>query len=210
MPQARPDRQGRQEPSWFSATVNLDAPIASDLKSPGLPRGVRNGVTIQKPEIPRLDARDIKILSILQREGRIPKAALAERVNLSATPCWERLRRLEEAGIIESYGAQISLKAFGPVTIIFVEIEIESHRSEDFSRFESAVAGIPEILECWAVGGGIDYLCKVVVRNLADYQTLIESMLAREVGIRRYYSYVVTSAIKNEPMPVDLLAHTTP
>jgi Lrp/AsnC family transcriptional regulator of ectoine degradation len=166
-------------------------------------------LTKTRSETPRLDARDIKILAILQREGRIPKAALAERVNLSATPCWERLRRLEEAGIIESYGAQISLKAFGPVAIVFVEIEIESHRSEDFARFEQAVGRIAEIVECWAVGGGIDYLCKVVVRNLTDYQALIERMLGDQVGIRRYYSYVVTSAIKSEPMPVNLLAQPT-
>ena len=188
-----------------SGPEKLDAAAAAVLNSPRLSRGARTGLTNTRSETPRLDARDIKILAILQREGRIPKAALAERVNLSATPCWERLRRLEDAGIIESYGAQISLKAFGPVAIVFVEIEIESHRSEDFARFEKAVARIPEIVECWAVGGGIDYLCKVVVRNLADYQALVERMLAEQVGIRRYYSYVVTSAVKNEPMPVNLL-----
>jgi Lrp/AsnC family transcriptional regulator of ectoine degradation len=188
---------------------NLDAAAAAVLDLAGLSTGARTGLTKTRSETPRLDARDIKILAILQREGRIPKAALAERVNLSATPCWERLRRLEEAGIIESYGAQISLKAFGPVAIIFVEIEIESHRSEDFARFEGAVGRIPEIVECWAVGGGIDYLCKVVVRNLTDYQALVERMLGDQVGIRRYYSYVVTSAVKNEPMPVNLLVQPT-
>mgnify|MGYP001064053423 FL=1 len=192
-----------------SGPGNLDAAAAPVLNLAGLSRGARTGLTKTRSETPRLDARDIKILAILQREGRIPKAALAERVNLSATPCWERLRRLEEAGIIESYGAQISLKAFGPVAIVFVETELESHRSEDFARFEQAVRRIPEIVECWAVGGGIDYLCKVVVRNLADYQALIERMLGDQVGIRRYYSYVVTSAVKNEPMPVNLLAQPT-
>lgn len=163
-----------------------------------------------KTETVRLDARDIKILSILQREGRIPKAALAERVNLSATPCWERLRRLEEAGIIESYGARISLKALGPLTIVFVQIELESHRSEDFTRFEQAIAGIPEVVECWGVGGGIDYFCKVIVRTLEDYQALIESMLTRQIGIKRYYTYVVTMPVKNEPIPVELLLSATP
>jgi Lrp/AsnC family transcriptional regulator of ectoine degradation len=196
-------------PLRFSMPENLDAAAATVLNLARLSRGARTGLTKTRSETPRLDARDIKILAILQREGRIPKAALAERVNLSATPCWERLRRLEEAGIIESYGAQISLKAFGPVAIVFVEIEIESHRSEDFARFEQAVGRIAEIVECWAVGGGIDYLCKVVVRNLTDYQALIERMLGDQVGIRRYYSYVVTSAIKNEPMPVNLLAQPT-
>lgn len=168
------------------------------------------GVTLSKSETHKLDARDIKILSILQREGRIPKAALAERVNLSATPCWERLRRLEEAGIIESYGAQISLKAFGPLTIVFVQVELDSHRSEDFRRFEQAISGVDEIIECWAVGGGMDYFCKVVVRFLDDYQELMERLLSSEVGIKRYYSYVVTAPVKNAPMPVHLLAHPVP
>jgi Lrp/AsnC family transcriptional regulator of ectoine degradation len=172
--------------------------------------GAEKGVSAPKAETLKLDARDIKILSILQVEGRIPKAALAERVNLSATPCWERLRRLEEAGIIESYGAHISLKALGPVTIVFVQIEIESHRSEDFTRFERAVARIPEIVECWAIGGGMDYFCKVMVRHLVDYQNLIERLLASEIGIKRYYSYVVTMPIKNEPIPVALLAQDGP
>ncbi|KQX40089.1 AsnC family transcriptional regulator [Devosia sp. Root436] len=159
-----------------------------------------------KSETPRLDDRDIKILSILQREGRIPKAALAERVNLSATPCWERLRRLEEAGIIESYGARVSLKAFGPTTMVFVQVELESHRAEDFARFEARIKTLPEVIECWAVGGGVDYFCKIVVRLLSDYQALIDSLLAQQIGIKRYYTYVVTMPVKNEPVPVELLA----
>ena len=163
-----------------------------------------------KSETLKLDARDIKILSILQVEGRIPKAALAERVNLSATPCWERLRRLEDAGIIESYGANISLKALGPVTIVFVQIEIDSHRQEDFTRFERAIRLIPEVVECWAVGGGVDYFLKVIVRHLADYQDLIDRMLASEIGIKRYYSYVVTMPVKNEPLPIKLLVQQAP
>jgi Lrp/AsnC family transcriptional regulator of ectoine degradation len=167
-------------------------------------------VSTTKSETLKLDARDIKILSILQVEGRIPKAALAERVNLSATPCWERLRRLEDAGIIESYGANISLKALGPVTIVFVQIEIDSHRQEDFTRFERAIRLIPEVVECWAVGGGIDYFLKVIVRHLADYQDLIDRMLASEIGIKRYYSYVVTMPVKNEPLPIKLLVQQAP
>jgi Lrp/AsnC family transcriptional regulator, regulator of ectoine-degradation genes len=164
------------------------------------------GASATKIDGIKLDDRDIKILSILQREGRIPKAALAERVNLSATPCWERLRRLEDAGIIESYQAQISLKAFGPVIIVFVQIEIESHRSEDFAKFENAIGALPEIVECWAVGGGIDYICKMIVHNLEDYQRLMDSLLSREIGIKRYYSFVVTAPVKDAPLPVEMLA----
>ena len=187
---------------------NLDARPAADLVLRHAPIRSDTRVTAVKTARPRLDSRDIRILSILQREGRISKTALAERVHLSATPCWERLRRLEDAGIIESYGAQISLKAFGPITIVFVEVEIENHRTEDFARFERAIATVPQVVECWAVGGGIDYLCKVVVPSLIDYQTLIEGLLHQKIGIRRYYTYVVTAPVKNEPMPVELLADT--
>jgi Lrp/AsnC family transcriptional regulator, regulator of ectoine-degradation genes len=188
---------------------NLDAVATAALVSYRRWTGPKVRVSAAKTETQRLDARDIRILSILQREGRISKTALAERVNLSSTPCWERLRRLEQAGIIESYGAQISLKAFGPVTIVFVEVSIENHRSEDFERFENAIAQVPEIVECWALGGGIDYLCKVVVRNLSDYQELIEGLLAQQIGIQRYFTYVVTAPVKNEPIPVQLLARPT-
>ena len=153
----------------------------------------------------RLDARDVRILEILQREGRISKAALAARVNLSATPCWERLQRLERAGIIESYGAQISLKTFGPMVIVFVEIELDSHRKADFQRFEQVVGKMPEITECWAIGGGMDYLCKIVVRHLAEYQDLIDALLGRDVGTKRYYTYVVTAPVKQTPLPLQRL-----
>ncbi len=163
------------------------------------------GVGIPTVGTLKLDDRDLRILSILQHEGRISKAALAERVNLSATPCWERLNRLEEAGVIESYSAQISLKAFGPLTIVFMQIELEAHQSDDFSRFEQAIRSIPEIVECWAVGGGVDYFCKVIVRTLEDYQALVEELLARKIGIKRYITYVVTAPVKNTPPRIDLL-----
>lgn len=154
----------------------------------------------------RLDDRDIKILAILQREGRIPKAALAERVNLTPTPCWERLKRLEDLGIIESYQARIALRAFGPLNVVFVEVELERHQTENFTQFENAVADIPQIVECWGVGGGIDYMLKVVTRDLEEYQVLVENLLNAEIGVNRYYTYVVTSSVKDGPLPVDLIA----
>ncbi|RDE08668.1 Lrp/AsnC family transcriptional regulator [Pelagibacterium lacus] len=165
----------------------------------------KGGGAIRQGQI-KLDDRDLKILSILQREGRIPKATLAERVNLTPTPCWERLKRLEDAGIIESYGARISLRAFGPLTVVFVQIELESHQAEDFARFEAAIGEIDRIVECWAVGGGIDYLLKVITRDLEDYQRLIDGLLAARVGVRRYYSYVVTAPVKDTPWPVAVIA----
>jgi DNA-binding Lrp family transcriptional regulator len=87
----------------------------------------------------KLDDRDIKILAILSREGRISKSDLAKRVNLSATPCWERLSRLEKAGIISGYRADIELKNIAPQVSVFVMAELENHRAATFQAFEQAV-----------------------------------------------------------------------
>lgn len=153
----------------------------------------------------KIDERDLKILTVLQSEGRITKAALAQKVYLSPTAAWERLRRLESAGIIEGYGAHVSLKALGPFTMVFVEAELESHRSEDFVRFETAVAKIPEVMACWAVGGGIDYLLQVVTVDLEGYQRLVDDMLEARIGLKRYYTYAVTKQIKNSALPLSVL-----
>ena len=153
----------------------------------------------------KLDDRDLKILTILQNEGRITKAALAERVNLSPTAAWDRLHRLEGAGIIDGYGAHVSLKALGPFSMVFVEAELDNHHSEDFLRFEQAISTIPEIIGCWAVGGGIDYLLQVVTSNLEHYQSLVDELLEARVGLKRYYTYAVTKQIKNSPLPLATL-----
>lgn len=149
----------------------------------------------------KLDKRDIQMLSILQREGRISKKTLAERVNLSPTPCWERLKRLEKAGIIEGYSAQISPVVFGPLTTVFMQAELKSHQAQDFDRFERAIQSRDEVLECWAVGGGIDYLVKVATVTIDDYQRFVDSILKEDIGLKRYYTYVVTKHVKSMAIP---------
>lgn len=154
----------------------------------------------------KLDAVDLRILSEIQREGRITKLALAERVGLSPTPAWMRLRRLEDAGVISGYHARVSLKLIAPVTTVFVEVTLGAHRQADFDRFESAVRDIPEIVSCWSVGGGVDYLMRVVARDIDAYQRLIDDLLARQIGIDRYFTYIVTKTVKEEPvMPLGRL-----
>jgi len=153
----------------------------------------------------KLDDRDLKIIAILQCEGRLSKSELARRVNLSSTPCWERLRNLEDAGIIEGYEARVALKAFGPLTQVVVTVELDSHQPDDFGRFEAGIQDFPEIFECDALGGGIDYVFRVLVRDLEAYQRFMERLLAAGLGIRRYYTYVVTKPVKREPPPVTRL-----
>ena len=156
---------------------------------------------------PRLDAIDLKILATLQKEGRITKLALAERVNLSPTPCWERLKRLEKAGFIEGYRADIALAKLGGATTVLVEVTLKQHRFEDFEIFERAVRNVPEIVECLATGGGIDYLLKIVTSDIDAYQRLIDELLTAGIGIDRYFTYVVTRTVKSAAQPpVELFA----
>ena len=156
---------------------------------------------------PKLDRYDLGILDALQKDGRMTKVKLAEAVHLTPSPCWERLRRLEQAGVITGYHARIDPKKLGPATIVMVEIALREHQQSDFTRFESAIQGSPEIVECQATGGGIDYFMKVVVPDVDAYQRLIDRLLESGIGIERYYSYIVTKAVKDGGMlPLKSLA----
>jgi Lrp/AsnC family transcriptional regulator, regulator of ectoine-degradation genes len=160
----------------------------------------------------KLDDRDIEILKVLAREGRISKADLARRINLSPTPCWQRLQRLEQAGVITGYRAEVSLRKVAPAVTVFVTVELERHRVEDFQHFERAVARHDEVVQCWALGGGFDYLMQVVTRDIDHYQRLMDGFLEAGLGLARYYTYVVTKPVKTgAALPFDqLLGHASP
>ena len=151
----------------------------------------------------KLDERDIQILSILQEEGRITKTALADRLNLSLTPSWDRLQRLEEEGIIESYGARLSSPFLKNFHLVITEVELESHKEGEFARFEDAIMGFDEVLSCWSVGGGLDYILKVLVKDVSDYQDFLKRVLKANIGLRRYFSYAVLDKIKDTDVVPD-------
>ena len=153
----------------------------------------------------KLDDRDIQILSILQEEGRITKTALADRLNLSLTPSWDRLQRLEEKGIIESYGARLSSSFIKNFHLVITEVELESHKEGEFARFEDAIIGFDEVLSCWSVGGGLDYILKVLVKDVSDYQYFLKRILKANIGLRRYFSYAVLDKIKDSEIVPDSL-----
>ena len=154
-----------------------------------------------------LDARDLDIVQVLSSEGRITKAALAERVGLSPTPCWERLKKLEKAGVIESYRANINLRKLGPHVTIFVAAELNDHTAASFQTFEAAMQRYDEVTACWALGGGFDYILQIVTRDIDAYQRLIDAMLDARIGLARYFTYVVTKPVKGSGMPpISLIA----
>ncbi|MEW6630295.1 MAG: Lrp/AsnC family transcriptional regulator [Pseudomonadota bacterium] len=146
----------------------------------------------------KLDPIDLRILDAIQRDGRITKLALAEKVGLSPTPCWVRLRKLEKAGIVSGYHAEIAMRAIAPVAMVMMEVTLANHRQADFDRFERVVRDVPEIVACWSVGGGVDYILKVMARDIDAYQRLVDGLLEREIGIDRYFTYIVTKTVKEE------------
>lgn len=153
-----------------------------------------------------LDDRDIRILSILSREGRITKTELARRVNLSPTPCWDRLKRLEESGLITGYRAELELSKIARHVTVFVMAELEAHRAADMQRFERAAQARDWIVSCWAIGGGFDYLLETVAIDIDSYQRLMDDFLGAGVGLKRYFSYILTKKVKAAAgPPIDLL-----
>tara|TARA_R110002049_G_scaffold44333_6_gene130172 strand:- start:30299 stop:30796 length:498 start_codon:yes stop_codon:yes gene_type:complete len=157
----------------------------------------------------KLDKRDVALLSILSREGRIAKAALAAQVNLSATACGDRLARLESAGIISGYRADVALRHLASHVTVFVQVELGSHRAEAFQRFESVIAQHDEIVNCWALGGGFDYLMQVISCDIDSYQRLMDALLEQQAGVARYFTYIVTKSVKSAPPPFDVLLSGT-
>jgi len=149
----------------------------------------------------KLDQRDIDILAVLTREGRITKAALAEKIGLSPTPCWDRLKKLEKAGLIEGYGARINLKKLAPNVTVFVSAEIADHTAASFRAFEAAMQRYDEVVACWALGGGFDYLLQIVTSDIDAYQRLIDEMLDARIGLSRYFTYILTKPVKEHGAP---------
>lgn len=138
-----------------------------------------------------LDRTDIRILEHLQREGRCSNVELAEAISLSPSPCLTRTRRLEQSGIISGYGAKITLNKLGSNLVVFSEITLSSHCPADFRRFEVGASKYREIVECYNVSGGYDFLLKIIAPNVYMFQALMEHLLDDEIGIEKFASRVV-------------------
>ena len=139
----------------------------------------------------KLDAIDIKILSELQKNGRLTNIDLADRVHLSASPCLMRLKKLQNAGFIRGFAAELDLTRFADVLTVFTEVTLARHRPQDLERFVAALADIDNVLECHLVSSGYDYLVKFNTCGITEYQEIIERLLDGDVGLRKYFSYVV-------------------
>ena len=143
-----------------------------------------------------LDRLDRKILDVLQRQGRISMTELAEHIGLSASPCAERVKRMERNGTITGYHAHVSPAALGKALLVFVEIKLSTKSGEVFDKVKQALLLMPEVLECHLVAGSFDYLLKARLSGMSEYRHLLGDILKKLPVAAESHSYVVMEEIK--------------
>ena len=146
---------------------------------------------IQTNKSADLDAYDYAIIKALQADGRLSIIELSKRINLSATPCTTRLRRLEQLGFIDGYHAHLSPALLENELLAFLEVRLSSTDEATLSSFNKSVLDIPQIQECHMVGGGFDYLLKVRVRDMDAFRFFLARVLSSLPEIENTHSYFV-------------------
>ena len=144
----------------------------------------------------RLDEIDRKILRALQQDARLTTAQLAERVGLSTTPCWNRLKRLETQGYIDGYIALINQEKLGLSETVIIEVTLDRHDEETLGRFGQSLTDLPEVIEAYLTTGDYDYLVKVAVESTAGYERFLREKLYRIPGIRHSRSSFTLRCLK--------------
>ena len=151
----------------------------------------------------QLGATDRRILTVLQKQGRISNADLSEQVNLSASACHRRVERLEQAGYIDSYVALLNARKLGRPTTVFVEITLSGQADEVLESFEREVKKVPAVLECHLMAGTADYLLKVIVEDTEDFARIHRQYLARLPGVAQMHSsFALRTVFKTPAIPV--------
>ncbi len=145
----------------------------------------------------KIDDTDRRILNVLQRNGRVSNAELADQVNLSASACHRRVQRLEQDGIIRNYVAMLDPRKIGVPATIFVEITLSTQADEVLEAFEKAVARIPDVLECHLMAGSADYILKVVAENTDDFARIHRQYLTRLPGVAQMQSSFALRTVFN-------------
>jgi Lrp/AsnC family transcriptional regulator len=125
-----------------------------------------------------MDSTDLKILALLQEDASLSVADVAARVNLSQTPCWRRIQKLEEAGVIQKRVALVDPQSLGLDVTMFVEIQSPDHSKEWLDRFAEVLAEMPEVMEVYRMAGDVDYLLKITVANMAAYDDFYQRLIA--------------------------------
>ena len=157
---------------------------------------ISSGAFKMEEKTPTLDEIDRRILVELQRDGRLTNQDLAGRIGVSASPCWRRVRALEEAGVIKGYAALVDPAALGLNVSVFTQVSLERQEKKALQVFETAVGEWPEIMECYLMTGDANYLLRVVVPDLAAYERFLMARLTRIRGIASIKSSFALRSVK--------------
>ncbi|MGC2856074.1 Lrp/AsnC family transcriptional regulator [Novispirillum sp. DQ9] len=153
-----------------------------------------------------LDSLDRRILDVLQGDGRLPNAEVADRIGLSATPCLRRIKALEGAGVIRGYRAEIDRRAVGLGLTVMVGVKVDGHRDDNATAIQEAFRAMPEVVSCHLVSGEADFLLEVVVPDLEGYEAFLLGRLLTLPMVKDVRSNFVIRTVKERaPLPLDHL-----
>lgn len=151
-----------------------------------------------------LEKADLLILQALQANGQLTNQQLAEHIGMSASPCWRRVKRLEEEGVITGYQASVDRKTIGLGVMVFVRIQIDTHSHTQAQRFEHAIHTLDEVVGCYAIAGEADFLLQIVATDLDSYADFAMNTIRRLPGIKEMHTMFVLKEIKSSgtwPIP---------
>ena len=149
-----------------------------------------------------MDQIDRKILKALQANARASLQEIGQTVGLSSSPCWERIRKLEQAGVIEGYTVRLNAQGLGLADTVLVQVTLDSHSDNTLEKFGETLAAIPEVIEAYLVSGEYDYLLRVAVKDTRDYERLLRERLYKIKGIRHSKSSFVLRTLKKADLPL--------
>lgn len=149
-----------------------------------------------------VDKFDLAILEVLQEDARASLQAISERVGLSSTPCWARIKRMESEGVIDGYTVRVDPASIGLSETVIVQVTLESHTDETLYDFGKILEQIPEVMEAYLVSGDYDYYIRIAVKDTRDYERLLRERLYRIPGIRHSKSSFVLRTLKESLLPL--------
>ena len=149
-----------------------------------------------------MDKIDRKILAELQHNGRASLQEISQAVGLSSTPCWTRIKKLEETGVIERYTVNLNAEALGLGETVMVQVTLDRHSDNTLENFGEVLASIPEVVEAYLVSGEYDYLLRIAVKDTKDYERLLREKLYKIKGVRHSKSSFVLRTLKKADLPL--------
>jgi Lrp/AsnC family transcriptional regulator len=147
--------------------------------------------------LPELNQTDIQILDALQRDGSLTTQEVADKINISQSPCWRRINRLEEKHFIERKVSLLNRERLGMEVVVFATVNLTTQGREKLELFEQEVEVLPEVMECYTMAGTWDYMLKIVVKDIRHYERFVREKLTRLSHIGEVHSHIAVTEIKN-------------